>query len=259
MLYTPECFVKYPDKSPAGAGAVAAKAGASAAKGGEDKKKSTAGDGETTAAAGGSADSASAGTKSEPSSAAEKSKGAAAGDKDKDKNEPSSSSSSPKKDAGERAAATGDGVKKDPDGDGDVDDDDDDSSAAAAAVAAERKPRPVYYGVDQARKRVALKCTSCGMQGALIGCHVQSCSITTHFTCARREGWKFGDEPDADGKLFLCGMHREQGQVRFERKAPAKKAARKSGESCWLATVPWCVVFFSAAVITAATARRCCR
>ncbi|CAN0407333.1 unnamed protein product, partial [Hapterophycus canaliculatus] len=43
----------------------------------------------------------------------------------------------------------------------------------------------------EARKRVALKCTSCGLHGALIRCHVQSCSITTHFGCARREGWKF--------------------------------------------------------------------
>ena len=93
----------------------------------------------------------------------------------------------------------------------------------------------MYYGVDEARKRVALKCTSCGKQGALIGCHVQSCSISTHFACARREGWRFGD-PDADGKLFLCGMHRNQGQVRFERKTPAKKGPRKSGESFYLPT-----------------------
>ncbi|CAN0467969.1 unnamed protein product, partial [Laminaria digitata] len=51
--------------------------------------------------------------------------------------------------------------------------------------------KPVYYGVDEARKRVALKCTSCGSQGALIGCHVQSCQVNTHYACAIREGWKF--------------------------------------------------------------------
>ncbi|CAN0256927.1 unnamed protein product, partial [Ectocarpus sp. 12 AP-2014] len=50
-------------------------------------------------------------------------------------------------------------------------------------------------------------CTSCGKQGALIQCHVQSCSVTTHYGCARREGWKFGGL-DSDGKIFLCVMHR---------------------------------------------------
>ena len=64
---------------------------------------------------------------------------------------------------------------------------------------------PVYYGVDEARKRVALKCTSCGHQGALIGCHVQSCQVNTHYACAIREGWKFG-EPDADGKVRLFAL-----------------------------------------------------
>ncbi|CAN0544690.1 unnamed protein product, partial [Ectocarpus sp. 8 AP-2014] len=46
-----------------------------------------------------------------------------------------------------------------------------------------------------------------GKQGALIPCHVQSCSVTTHYGCARREGWKFGGH-DSDGKIFLCVMHR---------------------------------------------------
>lgn len=62
--------------------------------------------------------------------------------------------------------------------------------------------RAVYFGVDEARKRVALKCTSCTLQGALIGCHVSSCQVNTHYACAVREGWKFGDEPDADGKVI---------------------------------------------------------
>lgn len=61
--------------------------------------------------------------------------------------------------------------------------------------------KAVYFGVDDARKRVALKCTSCGLQGALIGCHVSSCQVNTHYACAIREGWKFGDEPDVEGKV----------------------------------------------------------
>ncbi|CAM9872438.1 unnamed protein product, partial [Ectocarpus sp. 13 AM-2016] len=106
----------------------------------------------------------------------------------------------------------------------------DKAAAGDAGAKAKKKPpssKPVYYGVDEARKRVGLKCTSCGKQGALIPCHVQSCSVTTHYGCARREGWKFGGL-DSDGKIFLCVMHRNEGQVRFERKAPAKRGPRKS-------------------------------
>lgn len=61
--------------------------------------------------------------------------------------------------------------------------------------------RPVYFGVDEARKRVALKCTFCGLQGALIGCNVPSCQVNTHYACAIRDGWEFGDQPDAEGKV----------------------------------------------------------
>lgn len=220
MLYTPECFVEHP--KPPSAAAPAAK---DKAKDGE-KKETPAGEGSPRP----TEPSASAAAKPEPSpsSGGEKEKETGGGEAGKDKG--SSSPSLPTAVAAAASAATtadGEGGKApaaDPAaGSGN-------SSLAVAGV--QRKPKPVYYGVDEARKRVALKCTSCEMQGALIGCHVQSCSISTHFACARREGWKFG-EPDADGKLFLCGMHRNQGQVRFERKskAPAKKGPRKSGES----------------------------
>lgn len=74
----------------------------------------------------------------------------------------------------------------------------DDGDGDTGGGKSERKAE--YYGVDAARKRVALKCTSCALQGALIGCHVSSCQVNTHFACAVREGWKFG-EPDADGKV----------------------------------------------------------
>ena len=36
-------------------------------------------------------------------------------------------------------------------------------------------------------------------------------------------------------QLFLCIMHRKQGQVRFERKPPAKKSSKKAGQSAFLA------------------------
>lgn len=217
MLYTPECFVQYPEPlSGAAAAAPAAKG-----KDGKDGVKSKDADKKETPAAdegGASAPTDATGAKPEPS---EK-------DKDKDKD---SSSFSPTSAAAKPAADGGGPVKaKAPPASGD---------GLAGGGAAVTKPKPAYYGVDEARKRVALKCTSCGKQGALIGCHVQSCSISTHYACARREGWRFGD-PDADGKLFLCGIHRNQGQVRFERKTPAKKGPRKSGE---LRPVP--AVFFA--------------
>lgn len=31
-------------------------------------------------------------------------------------------------------------------------------------------------------------------------------------------------------QLFLCPLHRQKGQVRFEKKQPAKKASKKAGE-----------------------------
>ncbi|CAN0131795.1 unnamed protein product, partial [Ascophyllum nodosum] len=88
-------------------------------------------------------------------------------------------------------------------------------------------PQAVYFGVDEARKRVALKCTSCGLQGAVIGCHASSCQVNTHYACALKEGWEFG-EPNVNGKIFLCVNHRLEGQVRFEKKTPAKKTSKKT-------------------------------
>lgn len=133
MLYTPECFVEYPDPDPDAS---------SSTKPGVDKHAS-----------------------SKTSTA-------------------SSSSASGKKKAGGGGGGAGSSSPGD--------------DAVGGGSEVERKP--VYYGVDEARKRVALKCTSCSSQGALIGCHVQSCQVNTHYACAIREGWKFG-EPDADGKV----------------------------------------------------------
>ena len=65
-------------------------------------------------------------------------------------------------------------------------------------------PQAVYFGVDEARKRVALKCTSCGLQGAVIGCHASSCQVNTHYACALKEGWEFG-EPNVNGKVCVQG------------------------------------------------------
>ncbi len=210
MLYTPECFVEYPeppstsankDKDKKDGGAKAPAAGDGAAKPEE-------------------VPAAAADAKPE-----EKGDGAGKG-----------SSVSPKREDGAPAAAAAGAAGK---GDKAPADDLAAGGGGGGGAVAGRKPKPVYYGVDEARKRVAIRCTSCGKSGALIGCHVQSCSITTHFACARREGWKFGD-PDADGKVFLCVMHRQEGQVRFQRKTPAKKAPRKSGESFCLVCLSVC-------------------
>lgn len=75
------------------------------------------------------------------------------------------------------------------------------------------KGKAVYYGVDEARKKVGLKCTSCGMLGAVIGCHVSSCQVNTHYACAVKEGWEFG-EPDAEGKVCMY-VFRCEGVLRF--------------------------------------------
>ena len=45
-------------------------------------------------------------------------------------------------------------------------------------------------------------------------------------------------------QLFLCIMHRKQGQVRFERKPPAKKSSKKAGQSAFLARFFFFFLFF---------------
>lgn len=120
--------------------------------------------------------------------------------------ESSRSSSSPstpavKKEASPKAGGRGNGGGGT---NGTADDDADGDDGGGGRGGNKGGVKPVYYGVDEARKRVALKCTSCGLQGALIGCHVSSCQTNTHYACAMREGWQFGEQPDADGKVRAC-------------------------------------------------------
>ena len=49
-------------------------------------------------------------------------------------------------------------------------------------------------------------CSLCGQVGATIGCSVESCPRSYHFSCAEDTGWRFDD----DGKEFYCDQHRSQ-------------------------------------------------
>ena len=48
------------------------------------------------------------------------------------------------------------------------------------------------------------ECSLCGEVGATIGCSVENCPQSCHFSCAEDTGWRF----DEDGKEFICPNHR---------------------------------------------------
>lgn len=50
----------------------------------------------------------------------------------------------------------------------------------------------------------AIECSLCGQVGATIGCSLESCRRSYHFSCAEDTGWNF----DEDGKAFGCDLHR---------------------------------------------------
>ncbi|KAL7579555.1 hypothetical protein ACA910_007926 [Epithemia clementina (nom. ined.)] len=64
-----------------------------------------------------------------------------------------------------------------------------------------------------------IECSLCGQVGATIGCSVESCPVSYHFSCAEDTGWRF----DEDGKDFSCYSHR-----------PMINANRKISLEFWL-------------------------
>lgn len=98
--------------------------------------------------------------------------------------------------------------------------------------------KAVYFGVDEARKRMALKCTSCHTAGALIGCNVASCQVNTHYACAVREGWLFGDQPDAEGKV-RCLWYQVLGICSVWEHIVTCDSPRRPCDACACLNVAW--------------------
>jgi superfamily II DNA or RNA helicase len=88
------------------------------------------------------------------------------------------------------------------------------ASSAISSLTPAEIAGALFFNVVKAKKRSRfLKCSLCGNNGASIGCNVKACNKSYHFACAVNTTWRFGEVPDAKGKLFLCQDHRKPGQT----------------------------------------------
>lgn len=63
-----------------------------------------------------------------------------------------------------------------------------------------------------------IKCSKCQLPGASIGCNLNSCLLSYHFSCCEDEDWTF----ERDGKVFFCKQHRNNAKKLRRSLVPAE-------------------------------------